>query len=95
VHICRAKHSLDEQNPRSAVQSFEVGGHLELASEPKIVALDVAGGSGANTGGRLVRDTLGLLGTDQTRSKFLDSHHNLCGFLLGLRLAERLLRIKI
>ena len=32
-----------EQNPRSAVQSFEIGGHLELASEPKIVVLDVCG----------------------------------------------------
>jgi hypothetical protein len=34
-----------EQNRRPAVRSFEVGGHLEMASEPKIVVLDVAGGS--------------------------------------------------
>jgi len=84
-----------EQNRRPDVRSFEVGSHLEMASEAKIVVFDVAGGLAAKTGGRLVRDTLGLLGADQTRRKFLDSHHNLCGFLLGLRRAERLLRIKI
>jgi hypothetical protein len=34
-----------EPNRGPAVRSFEVGGHLEIASEPKIVVLDVAGGS--------------------------------------------------
>jgi hypothetical protein len=34
-----------EPNRGPAVRSFEVGGHLEMASEPKIVVLDVAGGS--------------------------------------------------
>jgi hypothetical protein len=48
-----------EQNRGPAVRSSEVGTHLEIASEPKTVVLDEAGGLAANTGGRLVRDTLG------------------------------------
>ena len=34
-----------EQNRRPDVRSFEVGSHLEMASEAKIVVFDVAGGS--------------------------------------------------
>ena len=32
-----------ERNRRPAARCFEVGGHLEMASDPKIVVLDVAG----------------------------------------------------
>jgi hypothetical protein len=34
-----------EQNRRPAARCFEAGGHLEMASDPKIAVLDVAGGA--------------------------------------------------
>ena len=56
-----------------------------MAAEPTIAVLNATPAVRGNRADHLCAAMLRLLGADETGSEFLDSHHNLCRFLLGRR----------